>query len=129
MFVSLDKLSKYPPVQTLSEAPPSGSRFLPQSYPPPIRPRSGRKDPVESSTDPERLNERRYKKGDRVVVFNKKGVPVHGVVKWVGSYSHTVKKKQVSYNAVGIETVSYLSTHNIQPFKAALYSGCGSEKQ
>ena len=106
MFVSLDKLSKYPPVHTLSEPPPSGSRYVPPSYPPPTYPRSGRKNPVESSTDPEHLTEHRHKIGDRVVVFNKKGIAVHGVVKWVGTHSHMVKKKQVSHKAVGIETVS-----------------------
>ena len=48
----------------------------------------------------------RYKIGDRVVVFTKKGVPVHGTVKWVGMYSFTVDKRETAYKSVGIETVS-----------------------
>lgn len=63
------------------------------------------------------------------MVFSKKEVAIHGVVKWVGYFSHIVKTKEVSYKAVGIEMVSSLGIDNIQPFKAALYSGCGSEKQ
>lgn len=91
MFVSLDKLL---PVHTLSK--------------PPIYPKKETKDSVEFGTDSKPKTEHRHKIGDRVVVFNKNEVAVHGVVKWVGSYNHTVKKKQVSYScrAVGIETVS-----------------------
>jgi len=43
-----------------------------------------------------------FKIGDRVVVYNKKSIPVHGVVAWVGKHSGP----GVNFTAVGIETVS-----------------------
>lgn len=105
MFVSLEKLSRYPPLQTLSEPPPSGNhsgnRFNQQAPSPPA-PRSGE----ESNVDPQHVIDHRYKKGDRVVAFTKEGVPVHGVVKWVGMHSYVVNKKKYSCKAVGIETVT-----------------------
>ena len=48
---------------------------------------------IGSSVDPHSTHSRyRYKVGDRVAVFTKKGVAVHGTVKWVGLYSFTVNK-------------------------------------
>ena len=62
---------------------------------------------MESSIDPHSTHSSyRYKVEDRVVLFTKKGDPVHGTVKWVGMYSFTVNKKEISHKAVGIETVS-----------------------
>ena len=59
---------------------------------------------MESSVD--LLSGYRYKIGDRVVLFTKKGVPIHGTVKWVGMYTFTIEKTDHSYKSVGIETVS-----------------------
>ena len=59
---------------------------------------------MESSADP--LSGYRYKIVDRVVLFTKKGVPIHGTVKWVGMYTFTIDKTDYSYKSVGIETVS-----------------------
>ena len=59
-----------------------------------------------SSVDPHSTHSSyRYKIRDRVAVFTKKGVAVHGTVKWVGMYSFTVNKKEISHKSVGIETV------------------------
>ena len=102
MFVSLDKLSRYPPAPSFSEPPPSGQRHTTQPHPQPAPPAVG------SSTDTQHRTEYLYKKGDRVVVFTKKEVPIHGVVKWVGRHSFTVDKKQYSSKVVGIETVSVI---------------------
>ena len=96
MFVSLEKLSR-PQVYSHTQPPSSGQRFTSQSKD------RGTSSSVKSSSDPLK---HKYTKGDRVVVFTEKGVPVHGVVKWVGMYSYTISKKQVSFKAVGIETVS-----------------------
>ena len=61
---------------------------------------------MESSVDPHSTHSSyRYKIGDRVAVFTKKGVAVHGTVKWVGMYSFTVNKIDYSHKSVGIETV------------------------
>ena len=43
-----------------------------------------------------------FKIGDRVVVYNKKNIPVHGVVAWVGKCSGP----GVNFTVLGIETVS-----------------------
>ena len=59
---------------------------------------------MESSADSN--HDYRYKIGDRVVLFTKKGVPIHGIVKWVGIYRFTINKTDCSYKSVGIETVS-----------------------
>ena len=109
LFVSLEKLSKYPPVDAYSQAPPSGTHHSQQ-------PQSGRRhsqqqqstpqdrgSAVGSNTDPQTY---RYKIGDRVVVFTKKGDGVHGTVKWVGIHSFTVNGKEHAVKTVGVETVS-----------------------
>ena len=43
-----------------------------------------------------------FKIGDRVVVYSKKNIPVHGVVAWVGKHSGP----GVNFTVLGIETVS-----------------------
>ena len=95
LFVSLKKLSRYPPVDTLSQPPPS----VPHHSQQPHSITRDREKPVDSL-------KYRYKIGDRVVVFNKKGNGVHGTVKWVGIHSFTVDKKEHAIKAVGVETVS-----------------------
>ena len=105
LFVSLEKLSRHPPVDSLTQPPPSGQHYTPQ-------PKDRRtSSSTESSADPPKFI---YKIGDRVVVFTKKEVPVHGVVKWVGMHSFMVEKKQKSFKCVGIETVSiiYMYVYN-----------------
>ena len=91
LFVSIEKLF---PVGTI----PTGS---PQS----AQRRGGKQGPhMESSIDPHSTHSSYcYKVGDRVVLFTKKGVAVHGTVKWVGVYRN---KQEISHTAVGIETVS-----------------------
>ena len=98
MFVSLEKLSRHPPVDSLTQPPPSGQHYTPQ---PKDRKTSSS---TESSADPSKFI---YKIGDRVVAFTKKGVPVHGVVRWVGIHSFMVEKKPKSFKFVGIETVCF----------------------
>ena len=89
----------------------------------------GRESPrLVSSLDPHY----RYKIGDRVVVFTKKGDAVHGTVKWVGMYSLTVDKKPHSFKAVAVETVSLkcivLCQLSPPPLSLSL-SGCKGEEK
>ena len=44
-----------------------------------------------------------FKPGDRVVAFTKKGLRVHGTVRWIG---RTVASRKFTVAVVGIETVS-----------------------
>ena len=77
---------------------------VPAGSPHPAQQRGGKQSPhMESHVDPH--SRYRYKVGDRVAVFTKEGVAVHGTVKWVGLYSFTVNKKEYSHKSVGIETV------------------------
>ncbi len=48
----------------------------------------------------------RFKINDRVVVYNKKNVPMHGIVRWTGM---NVQTKTLDTNHIGIETVSAMS--------------------
>ena len=110
MFVSLDKLSKHPAVGSLSQPPPSSQHSISQPQPVP-RNRAKPKAVVGASADPQSTARYKFKKDDRVVVFSKKGIAIHGAVKWVGMYNYEVDKKQVAYKAVGVETVSSLLFH------------------
>ena len=56
----------------------------------------------ESSVD-QQLRPPRFKHGDCVVAFNKKGIRVHGTVRWVG---RNVASRKLTVTVVGIETVS-----------------------
>ena len=48
----------------------------------------------------------RFKVRERVVIFSRAGVAVHGTVKWAGKYSlQDRRRKPHSVAAVGIETV------------------------
>ena len=77
---------------------------VPAGSPQSAQRRGGKQGPhMESSVDLH--SSYRYKIGDRVAVFTKKGVAVHGTVKWVGMYSFTVNKIDYSHKSVGIETV------------------------
>ena len=121
MFISLEKLSRPPPVDSLTRPPASGQHYTPQAN-------DGRSPhpSVDSSADSPKFI---YKKGDRVVVFTKKEVPVHGVVKWVGIHSFVVDKKQTSFKAVGIETVSTCVFHDIIVLTLSPFAGCEGEEQ
>jgi ubiquitin thioesterase CYLD len=115
MFVSLEKLSRHPPVDSLTQPPPSGQHYTPQ-------PKDRRtSSSTETSADPPNFI---YKIGDRVVVFTKKEVPVHGVVKWVGMHSFMVEKKQKSFKCVGIETDVKVKSNEIEslPSKSHLFT-------
>ncbi len=45
----------------------------------------------------------RFKINDRVVVYNKKNVAIHGTVRWTG---RDVQTRTLNTNHIGIETVS-----------------------
>ena len=48
----------------------------------------------------------RFKVRERVVIFSRTGVAIHGTVKWAGKYSlQDGRRKPHSVAAVGIETV------------------------
>ena len=110
MFESLDKLvpkADHPTVEAtrkpLQLAPtiktgPQGSALR---QGPNTRSQS-RKGP--ESTD---LPPSKFKKGDRVVVHNKKQIPIYGTVRWTGN----VNSGESKVNAVGIETVRTNSVH------------------
>ena len=52
----------------------------------------------------------RFKIGDRVVIFNKNEVAIHGTVKWAGKYGlQDEKMRRFTVAALGIETVSGLT--------------------
>ena len=110
MFVSLEKLSRHPPVDSLTQPPPSGQHYTPQ-------PKDRR-----TSSSTESSAKFIYKIGDRVVVFTKKEVPVHGVVIWVGMHTFMAEKKQKSFKCVGIETVSiiYMCMYNFSVVMALI---------
>ena len=122
LFVALDKLSADAEGSTLTNEPRSGGSYAKvasraplqsgqshhlDSSPPAVNTRSrsqavSRPGNKESSVDPQ-LRSPRFQKGDRVVAFNKKGIRVHGTVRWVGR--STVARK-FTLTVVGIETVS-----------------------
>lgn len=112
LFVALDKLSMNPEGNTLEKAPRGGQsnsyavsrgsttsgRSYPQDNGPPadnLRPRS------QAIQQPNVRDDQRprFKKGDRVVAFDRKGNCIHGTVCWAGS-SEKIR------NIVAIETVS-----------------------
>lgn len=102
LFVSFNKLSEDPTGVALTEPPPGGQRYTPHDGQ-----QNGRRKPkpppaAEPSTGPPP----RFKVGDRVVFFNKKGAGVHGTVRWTGMYSYQDKKQNYNFAALGIETVS-----------------------
>ena len=93
MFVSLDKLSQLPPGGHVPEVPP----------------RPPKQQPAAKSGGKHKKKDYRFKVEDRVVAFNKDGVPIHGTVRWVGPYSVLDETKQpFTIAAVGIETVSLI---------------------
>ena len=55
------------------------------------------KDPVSIVLPPPQ-----FKKGERVVTYNKDQIPIYGIVRWTGLVNHG----EVKVNAIGIETVS-----------------------
>ena len=112
-FVALDKLSMEPEGNTLEAAPHGGQSYAnavsrgtatsDQSYP------QGSGSPADSTQARSQAVQRpnvhddrlpRFRKGDRVVAFDKKGNRIHGTVRWVGTTDRT------QHFIVGIETVS-----------------------
>ena len=116
--MALDKLSPDSQGSSLTEEPRSGKSYakVASHGPPPsgqstpagnTRSRSqaiSRHESKESSVD--RLPPPRFKLGDRVVAFTKKGIRVHGTVRWVG---RNTASQKFTVTVAGIETVS--STH------------------
>ncbi len=101
LFVSLDKLAAKPPHQ------------VPHSAIPPQQPKSstlpraalpGANPPTQGSSADKPP---RFKINDCVVVYNKKNVPMHGTVRWVGRDIHS---RTLDTNYIGIETVSAICT-------------------
>ena len=115
LFVALDKLSPDSQGSSLTKEPPSGKSYAKvASHGPPQGGQStpaantrarrqviSRHESKESSVD--RHGPPRFKPGDRVVAFNKKGIRVHGTVRWVGRNTATQKH---TVTIAGIETVS-----------------------
>ena len=115
LFVALDKLSMDSDGNILEAAPHGG-----HSYSNAVShgtARSDRSYPQDSGHPTDNLRPRsqavqrpnvrddqrpRFKKGDRVVAFNKKGHRIHGTVRWVGKN----EKARICTFVVGIETVS-----------------------
>ncbi len=95
LFVSLDKLAAKPPRQvphvSIPQQPKSST--LPGANPH-IQGSCADKPPV-------------FKINDRVVVYNRKNVPIHGTVRWTGRNIHT---RTLNTNHIGIETVSAVFT-------------------
>ena len=98
MFVSLDKLSQLP---TGGHAPPRPPKQQPAAQ--------SAVQPAAKSGGKRKKKAYRFKIQDRVVAFNKYGVPIHGTVRWVGPYALLDEKKQpFNVAAVGVETVSFI---------------------
>ena len=108
MFESLDKLApnaEHPLIAT-SEIAAKPSQPAPANKPdtqstslgPHLNTRfQTQKDPVSISLPPPR-----FKKGERVVTYNKDQIPIYGIVRWTGLVNHGEAK----VNTIGIETVS-----------------------
>lgn len=90
LFVGLDKLSRDPQGSSRAKGSSSSQNVTDETS---VRKSSGSN--VNASP-------KGFKIGDRVVVYNKKNIPVHGVVVWVGKYSGP----GVNFTMLGIETVS-----------------------
>ena len=57
----------------------------------------------DSSVDPPQQRPLNFALGDKVVVYNKKGIAIHGTVRWVGGKTAA---RDFKYPVMGIETVS-----------------------
>jgi len=101
--VSFDRLSEDPTGVALTEPPPGGQRYTPHDGQ-----QNGRRKPKPPPVaEPSAGPPSRFKLGDRVVIFNKDGIAIHGTVRWTGPYGYQdEKKKYHTIAAVGIETVS-----------------------
>ena len=97
---SYSKVASYRPPQSVQS-------HQPDNMPPAANTRArshvvSRPESKESSVD-QQLPPPRFKPGDRVVAFNKKGIRVHGTVRWVG---RNIASRKFTVTVVGIETVS-----------------------
>ena len=134
LFVALDKLSIDPEGNTLEAAPRGGQnyaksvshgsatsdRLYPQGGGPPADNTRARSQAVQQQ-NVQRHDDRlpRYKKGDRVVAFDKTGNRIHGTVRWIGTTDRT------QHFIVGIETVSSGNFCFIQAsLKHCIHSHC-----
>ena len=118
LFVALDKLSPDSQGSSLTKEPRGGKSYAKvASYEPPQSsqlhwPDSGspasstrsRSQAVSKESSVDQITSSRFKKGNRVVAFNKNGTAVHGTVRWVGKNATASRKFTVT--VVGIETVS-----------------------
>ena len=122
LFVGLDKLSPDHQGSSLITEPRGGKSYAKvSSHGPPHSVQSHQPDNMspadstrsrshvvsrpggkESCVDPP-PHPHRFEKGDRVVAFTKKGLRVHGTVRWVG---RSVASRKFTITVVGIETVS-----------------------
>ena len=95
--MSLDKLAAKPPHQV----PHGVTRQQLKSFSPPGVNSSTQWSPIDNP--PTCM----FKINDRVVVFNKKNVPMGGTVRWIG---RDLQTRILDTNHIGIETVSAVST-------------------
>ena len=121
LFVALDKLSPDSQGSSLTKEPRGGNSYAKvASHGPPEGGQSTHAANTKSRSQAisrheskgscvDRLPPPRFKLGDRVVAFNKKGIPVHGTVRWVGM---SVASRKFTVTVAGIETVS-TSHHSI----------------
>ena len=120
LFVSLEKLAPEPP-------PSPGADYSVAKKP--------KNPPVDSSANTGKVSShsfdppvdqphQHFKVNDRVVVYNKKNIAVHGTVRWTG---RRVQTRTLESNHIGIETVSSsYCIHRLMllTFPIAGYSGC-----
>lgn len=112
LFVALDKLAMGREGKTLEKPPRGGQSYAKaashgtaassRSYP---QESGGPADNTQVKQRPIVHDDRlpRFKKGDRVVAFDKMGHRIHGTVRWAGEN----EKLRNHYFIVGIETVSH----------------------
>lgn len=126
LFVALDKLSMDREGSTLEKAPRSGQSYASavshgpaassQSYlqdsGPPADNTRARSQAIMRQPAVHDKQIGRFKKGDRVVAFDKKGNRIHGTVRWSGM-NETLRNRNF---LVGIETVSSANYYKYSPF-------------
>ena len=121
LFVALDKLSPDPQGSSLTKEPGGGKSYAKvASHGPssqggqstPAANTRSRSHAVSKESSVDQLTSSRFKKGNRVVAFNKNGIGVHGTVRWVGK---ATASRKFTVTVVGIETVSNTSFQMMIP--------------
>jgi len=111
--VSFNKLSESPAGGSLTEPPLGGQRYTPHDD----QQNGQRKPKPPHAAEPSTGPPPRFKLGDRVVIFNKDGIGIHGTVRWAGKYGlRDEKKKYHSFSAVGIETDIIVHSNDFESY-------------